>query len=328
MRNETEKPKRLYYLEYTDWVPYYLPHPFEAVGFECRGSWWEPKDPDRLIRVVLPGLEQWEPDIIFWRFRPMYNPDLAEEPEEWLTFCQHLHHHPVLHRTKIMAIFSGPYKPNSVIKDEWSQRYDFYDRGPFRIIKHAKIAKNLVGEWLKGFEVINKDYLPKNGRWTIHSSLEVEQTIRSGLRPDAEGQFIRPPLTRILAINHQDNFVWIKGAILAEQPTQIVYITKDLSAWSGGLNGEDKERLMGLARIAIPNSQLLLGVDEALVQSKPNIARQVLEQVQDIGGWQIFVVEHMWFEGLRERISPEKFEQIVYEGIEIDDAGHWKLMTM
>lgn len=305
MENTAEKPKRLYYLEYTDMVFYYLPDPFQLVGFECKGNYWKPEMPERLVEHVLPDLENWQPDIIFWRLRPVVNSDLIKEPEEWLAFCQHLRDHPSLQHAKIMALFSGTLRPPSALEAEWSQRYDYYDLGPLRAIRHARMAKQLVGQPVKGVEVVNSNYLPRNGTWKIHK-----------LQNEVEGEFDKPPLTRLLTLDIQDSPVWIRNGIQAGRPTYIVYIVKDRSAWQGALDPAEIERLARLANLCRPGDQLLVGMNETVLQIKPNVLKRVLEQVQGAGGWQIFLIEHMWFECFWTLRPSEIFERIVYHGAE------------
>ncbi len=328
MGSQKENPKKLYYLEYTDSALLYLAEPFQLVGFECKGNYWMPKNPNRLTEFIWPELETWQPDVIYWRSRVVYDPELTKEPDEWITLCRQICNHPTLQHTKIMAIFSGFYSNISNLESRWRQQYDFYDRGPLRAVKHAKIAKQLVGQELKGFEGIHNYYLSKNGTWNISDYIEHKQMNQDKLRLDAEGTFIKTPLTHVLTIGDQGKLAWVIDSIQARLLTYIVYVIKDLTGWQRGLNQAEMERLTTLVR---PECQLLLGVNDALLQTRPEVVKEVLRQAESAGGWKIFIIEHMWFESFCVSHPPENvketFERIVYQGIEFVDQ-RWDLAAI
>lgn len=298
--------KKLYWLEYSDAGPLRIGPLFaSAVGFNVRFNSWNPDYPNMLMENIFPDIETWQPDIVaFW----MLGMTQLDEPAEWITACQFIRNHPNLQHAKIMAFLKLD-KSTPEQETIWHQRYDFYTRLPLRVITHARVAKQLVGEEIKGFEGVNY-YLTLHGEWKIQNYLLDEQASKNELRPDVEGQFDTMPITRLLTTNKKNGYAWLANSIQAKTPTYLVYVIKELSAWQKGLDQAERERLVALAKMATPNYQLLIGANDTLLQAGlPAIAR-MLEQAQRAGGWQVFINEHLWFES----IPGSEFTKVVYEG--------------
>lgn len=307
--------EKLYWLEYTDCGPLIITKPFEVVGFKVKDMGWHPDFPNVLMEDILPEIKTWRPSIIvFWMAKGYWEPFTGEEPNEWITACQIIREHPHLQHTKIMA-FLGFEESAPEQEDVWRQRYDFYTTGPLKVIEHAKVAKQLVGEELKGFEGVNYYLLTRNGSWKIQGYLLNEQRDRDALQPDAEGQFARIPRTRLLTTDQQGSHAWIIDGVRTETLTYIVYIIKALQVWQEEeLNAVEIKRLSTLAGMAQPGNQLLIGANDILLQTGPKTVGRVLEQAQQAGGWQVFINEHLWFENIPNPL----FEEVVYEGVKYE----------
>lgn len=299
---EVRESKKLYWLEYTDAGPFIISTPFEAVGFHVRSNGWGPGYPDYLLKVILLEIETWRPDIIvFWMdrdpFRRNYEHFFTQEPTEWIAACRLIRENPKLRHTKIIALLG--FKESSPEQEAaWRERYDFYARWPLRAIEHARIAKQLVGEEVKGFEGVNY-HLRRNGNWKIQDHLLMERLIQGQVQPDAVGQFSSRPHTRLLATDLQGNYEWIVDGIKSETPTHIVYVIRSLREWQQGLSTSEIARLTALAEMSTPDCQLLIGANDILLQTETEIVVRILEQTRQAGGWQVFINEHLWFEGLR-----------------------------
>lgn len=292
-----EQPRKLYWLEYTDAGPLIIRTPFEAVGFEVQANGWGPTDPERLGKVIFPKLEDYRPDlIILWMSRGYYK-HFTQEPTEWVTTCRRIREHPKLQHTKFMVFLAvkGITPEKEAI---WSKRYDFYTHGPVRCIEHARAAKRLIGEEIKGFEGVNY-HLRHNGNWKIQDYFLNTKLSKDEVQPDAVGQFAQKPDTRLLATNTQDGYIWIADSIQSRAPTYIVYIIKSSKAWKEGLSKSEFERLRLLTEKNPSSHQFLIGANDTLLQAGGETVVQVLEQAQKAGGWQVFINEHLWFEGLR-----------------------------
>lgn len=313
-----KKNKKLYWLEYTDCGPLIVTKPFELVDFEVKNMGWSPDFPNTLMEDILPEIETWRPDIVvFWMAMGYWKPFAEEEPREWIMACQAIRGHPHLQHTKIMA-FLGLEKSTPEQEEVWRRRYDFYTLGPLRVIEHARVAKQLVGEELRGFEGVNHYLLTRNGTWKVQDYLLNERTNRDVLRPNAEGQFAKIPRTRLLTITPQGNYTWIVDGIQAETPTYIIYVIKALRAWrEEGLNVAEMEWLSTLAVMTKPDHQLLIGANDKLLQAGPETVTRVLEETRQAGGWQVFINEHLWFENIPNPL----FVEVVYEGIKYK---HWE----
>ncbi len=167
-----------------------------------------------------------------------------------------------------------------------------------RCIEHARVAKRLIGEEIKGFEGVNY-HLRHNGNWKIQDYLLNTKLSKDEVQPDAVGQFAQKPNTRLLATNTQDGYIWIADSIQSRTPTYIVYIIKSFQAWKEGLSKSEFERLRLLTEKNPSDHQFLIGANDTLLQAGGETVVQVLEQAQKAGGWQVFINEHLWFEGLR-----------------------------
>lgn len=303
--------KKLFWLEHSPLGgPLIITPPFEAVGFDAKeNGFWQPNYPNVFTDRIFPRIEIAQPDLIVFL---MMGKD-TEEPSEWIRACQLIRENLKLKHTKIMAILgSGEITPKQ--KTVWSQQYDFFTTLPFKVIEYARIAKQLVGEQIKGFEGINY-YLSlggrfSNGNWSLQDYLVNDQADKDELKPEAEGQFAYVPRTRLLTIDNQGKHTWQVNSIQAKVPTYLVYLIKSLSIWREGLSTSEMERLVYLAQQATPEHQLLIGANETLLQAESEAIRQVVEQAQQAGGWRIFIIEHMWFE----IVPNQNFDKVVYEG--------------
>ena len=304
-----KKCKKLYWLEYTDCGPLVVTRPFEAVGFETKYCDWGPADPDALVKQVLPELESWHPDVVAFWMSGGYFTKFTEEPREWLDACRFIREHRELWNTKIMAFFG--FNGTREQESAWRERYDFHTKWPLRVIEHARTAKRLVGEEVKGFEGVNY-YLLHHGNWNLQEHFTENQVIKGQMYPGAKGQFAKTPVTRLLAYSGQEEYGWIVDSIRVEMPTRIVYIVKDKQAWQGGLNAREVACLATLAEASGFVHQFLIGVNEALLRTDPSTVIRVIKQAQQAGGWQVFVNEHLWFEGVLSGV--QGIEEILYEG--------------
>ncbi len=305
-----KEPNKLYWLEYsTLGGPLIITKPFEVVGFETKEDSWEPSYPDRLTERIFSDIEIYQPNVIVFFKSPEIR---TEEPPEWITVCQRIRENPNLQHTRIIAILGrGEITPKQTAI--WNQRYDFYTRLPFRVIELARVAKQFVGEQIKGFEGINY-YLSSgrrpNGSWTVQSYLVNELVPKDDLQPDVKGQFARPPRTRLLVVDEQGKYNWKADSIQIETPTYLIYLVKSLPAWQNGLDSLDRKKLIRLAQQATSAHQLLIGVNETLLEIEPEIVVQILKQAEESGGWQLFINEHMWFE----IVASDQDFRAVYEG--------------
>lgn len=314
--------KKLYWLEYTICgrfcSPILMKQPFEVVGFQTKWSSWYPDIPDVLAAEILPEIETWQPDIILFWMGPAYSkPLVGEEPPEWTATCHHIRENLNLQHTRIMA-FLGFEESTLEQERAWRKQYDFHTTNHLRVIEHARIAKRLIGEEVRGFEGVNYYLVNRNGNWNIQDYLLDEEAVRDESQPDAEGEFDRVPATRLLATTSSSDYAWVANGIRAGTPTHIVYLTKSLRAWrEGKLNIAEMKRLSTLASRAESGYQLLIGANETLLQAGSDGVVEVLKQAQHVGGWQVFINEHMWFEGMPGTL----FNEIVYEGIKYK---HWE----
>lgn len=307
--------KKLYWLEHSSMggplAPVMI---FDAVGFEVGeiGFWATYDDSKRFTENTLRRLEVYQPDLVVFLTLPS-QVSTVNEPPEWIKIRKHIRTSSNLQHTKIMALF-GVDEIISEDEEIWKQEYDFFTKLPFRVIEYARIAKQLMGEQIEGFEGINY-YLSlggqsANGNWLLQDYLVNDKADKDESKPEAEGQFAYVPRTRLLRVDDQGKYTWQADGIQAKIPTYLVYLIKSLSIWREGLSISEMERLTYLAQQATPEHQLLIGANETLLQVEPEIIRTVLEQAQQAGGWRIFIIEHLWFE-----IVPNPdFDKVVYEG--------------
>lgn len=313
--------KRLFLLEYTAIGPLISGEFFIAVGFEIKHRQWGfgflEEDSDFLFKEILPEVVNWQPDVIVFFLAPgFYAPSLAREPQDWLAACQFIRQHQDLQHTKITA-FLGAYEGTLEQENSWAERYNFFVQGPVRVIEHVKAIKKLVGETVKGFEGVNYHLLNMEDDWKVQPYLLEEQGKKNSLQPDAEGLFSGPlaEKTRLLMTSELEGYAWGE-CIKTETPTYIVYVLKKLEIWQKeGLSITEIERLSILADGVPAAYQLLVGVNDVLLKAETELIVQVLEQAQQSGGWQIFINEHLRFEGF---CPWEDFEEIVYQGVEVD----------
>ncbi len=320
---------KLYALGYSDRTFQPFVSSFMAVGFELQISAWDNKRSvsSYSYNNVLAELESWQPDILFYWAVIGFEPEWEVEPPEWLALLHEVRTRPTLQHIKVMALFAHYYLEKNIVNPAWEDRYDFYAQGPLRVVNHTRKAKALVGQTILGFEGVLRylKYLDEsinevNSRWIVHYPHSVANSL-----PDAEGQFEIPPLTQVLTIDEQGRTVWLKGGIQAERPIYIVFIVKEGSGGEQGLDRSEGLRLLTLAKSAKardPNTQLLLGVNEPILQTSAEALLILRKQLYDVGGWQLFLNEHLWLEGeafvgieLREIRKPV-FERITMYGLE------------
>lgn len=301
--------KRLYWLEYTDIGDLMPTRVFQAVGFETQHNSWNSVFPERLRERILPEIEAWRPDVIaLWIHSGNIWPG-GIEPPEWVMLCQYLRQHPVLHTTKLMA-FIGLEASTFEQRQLWQQRYDFYTLWPMRIIEHATIARQLVGEPLQGFEGVNYTLQLDYGPWKFQNALLMEQSDQEHPRPNAEGRFSTSPVTRLLTTETATGYGWDPEPIKVQTPTSIVYIIKGAPTWRAGLSASECGRLAQLAATVSPGQQLLVGANSALLQTDASAVVQVIQQAAQAGGWRVFINEHLWFEGV---LHGWGVRQVLYE---------------
>jgi len=288
--------KKLYWLEYTSVGPLLPLSPFQAIGFEVEESSWTPQDTEQLMHYVVPQIKAWRPDILAFVISYI-QPTPASEPAEWLTACQLLRADPNLQHMKLMAflIYDQITPEQEAI---WRQRYDYFTNWPpLKGIEHGKVAKELAGEAVIGYEGANW-YLNHTGSWTIQDVLLGQVEAKGNLSPNAEGKFSYPSSTRLLSFDiATKRYGWLKEKIKTDWPTAIVYVMKDLPTWQKGLSQAEMSQLAALAQTMPPTHQRLIGANETLLQADPAVIRTILQQAEQAGGWQVFLIEHLWLEG-------------------------------
>lgn len=276
---------------------------FLAAGFNVRFDYWVVYS-GSLMKRIFSEIETWRPDIIC----VLFSKRIGEEPKEWIEFCQYIRSHPKLQHIKIMAFLysHGVTSTQEAIRRKLYAFYT-YDTKIFEDLELAKMAKQLVGEKLKGFEGVNfyLNNIDFKGNWKMLDYLQNDKSGIEELLPDAEGQFAKKPRTRLLIANGQGGYTWDKTGVQVGTLTYIVYFIKELQEWQVGLTDSEKGRLVQLAQTITPQQQLLIGVNDLLLQSGLTSIIQVIEQAQQAGGWQIFINEHLWREGLGWKV--EKF---------------------
>lgn len=287
---------------------------FESVGFEVKWDRWGIlTSPDVFLEKYPAWFESEKPDVIvFVLGTAFYIEPPTPEPAEWIEACQRIRNNPDLQHTKI-AGFLGPQA--NVQHQVWQKRYDFYSLDPIRAIEHACAIKRLVGEEVTGLEGVIF-FLLYAGKWELQPHLQNPRGSRDEFRPDAEGQFdARSRKTRLLTLDSQCKHIWGES-IRTGMPTYIVFVIKSPEQWEAeGLNDQETRRIVSLAAHVSSGSQLLLGVNNALLATSPSTIARVVQQARRAGGWQLFINEHLWFEGV---CLPDRFESIVYEGIEFN----------
>ncbi|MBN1993312.1 MAG: hypothetical protein JW953_11485 [Anaerolineae bacterium] len=307
-----KKQKRLFLLEYCDLGHRIETGIFETVGFEVEWDVWNRHvSGNEFLEIVLPRIEKWRPDVIVFYFSmSYYSTSLEEEPQEWIEACKHIRVNPNLQHTKIAA-FLGPQTNTSLQRTTWSKRYDFYTHDPLRVVEHVRIIKHLVGEDIRGFEGVN-GYLLERGDWKIQPYFLGQPCKKNKSQPDAEGNFLEqyPVMTHLLTVSQEGKYVWGEP-IQSGISTCIVYAIRSLEVWQEeGLSIEEIERLTILADKSPSDCQLLIGVNDLFLKIEPKVITQILTQVQQVGGWQVFINEHLWFERF---CFPHLFEAIVYQ---------------
>ncbi len=300
------KSRKLFWLEYTDSGNLLIVQPFQIVGFEIKDAGWTPEEPGLLLKHAFPEIEAWVPDVIVFWLAGRRRDQFIQEPPELLKICQLIRTHSGLRNTKLMA-FLRLHQSTPEQETVWRQRYDFYTRWPIRVIEHAKAAMRLVGGETDDIVGVNY-YLKRNGNWKIHYDHPIIE--KNNLLPDAEGRFEKTPLARLLIADKENKYTWLKGGLQADVLTSIVYIIKDLQGWQRGLNSSDMERLIAVANKTISGRQLLLGVNELLLETGPELIALVIDQARQVGNWKVFINEHLWFANF----PVSNFENILYEG--------------
>lgn len=269
---------------------------FRAAGFNIRSDYWVLYS-GSLKRRIFSEVESWRPDIIC----VLFSKHIEKEPNDWVEFCQRIRNHPNLQHIKFMA-FLYPHDVTPQQEAIRRQQYDFYTYNVkiFEDLELARITKQLVGEKLRGFEGVNF-YLNKidfKGSWKMQDYLQDDESNIEESLPDAEGQFAQQPRTRLIITTEQSSYSWNITGIKAGTLTYIVYLIKELQEWQAGLTDSEKSRLAQLAQMSTSQQQLLIGANDLLLQSGLTSIIQVIEQAQQAGGWQIFINEHLWREGL------------------------------
>jgi hypothetical protein len=300
--------KKLYWLEYADLGFLGAVEPFKAIGFQTQAGGWTPHAPDVLMKRVFPKIIEWKPSIIFLAVLPTEEQYSMAGLSSWLELRQRMLLDTALRHVKVMLMLNQDVL--SIEQElQWKVTGDlFVPHRPFRCIKYAKAAMRLVGEEPSDIAGVNY-YLSHNGEWQIYQ----EESRKANLiSPDAEGQFARPSLTRILAAASSHGFTWVANGIQPHRLTYIVYVVKSAQEWGQGLGDTVAQRLSTLAHKAAGNVQLLVGANDQLLQAGPNCVSRVVEQAHQMAGWRVFVNEHLWFE----QMPNPRFEEIVYGGNE------------
>jgi hypothetical protein len=312
-----DKKKKLFWLEYTDCGPLIAALPFAAVGFEIRDWGWPPDFPEMLLNKIFPVIKAWQPDIIVFWLAPGYWKSLdAQEPDEWIKFCEIIRIDASTKHIKIMG-FLGSNLVSAAQEQMWDDRYDFWTSGPLKVVEHATQAQYLAGNKLKGYEGANY-YLLTNGTWKIQENIFGEEPHSDAFFSKADGAFVSPPKTRILDAISAAGPAWISDGIKANLPTTIVFCHKALASPAlEYFSADELKNLSMLADNANNSRQLLFGIGRNLLEQNPEITQNILEQVRQAGNWQVFITEHMWFE-----IMPGPgFDQILYKHAQFK---HWE----
>jgi len=312
-----DKKKKLFWLEYTDCGPLIATLPFAAVGFEIRDWGWHPDFPETLLNEIFPVVKAWQPDIIVFWLAPGYWKSLdAQEPDEWIKFCEIIRTDPSTKHIKIMG-FLGSNLVSAAQEQTWNNRYDFWTSGPLKVVEHAMQAQYLTGNKLNGYEGASY-YLLTNGAWKIQENVFGKAPHSETFFSKADGAFAMLPKTRILDEISPAGPIWISNGIKPHIPTTIIFCYKVLPfPGTEYFNADELKSLSEFASNANHSQQLLFGIGRNLLEQNPEITQNVLKQVRQAGDWQVFISEHMWFE-----IMPGPgFDDILYNHVQFK---HWE----